>query len=82
MNQQPPWQPQEPPNGQRVLGQQQWKQHLPPYQISLYHQLAQATPGQFQRHPSNHVPPPRRQSGGEGGACSHRNGVMRPLYSH
>src|SRR5437764_45189 len=63
MNQQPPWQPQEPPKRQRVLGQQQWKQHLPPDQLSLYHQLSQATPGQFQRPPSQNVPPPRRQSG-------------------
>ncbi|SRR6266487_2105324 len=63
MNQQPPWQPQEPPKGQRVLGQQEWKQHLPPYQLSLYNQLSQATPGQFQRPPHNIFPPPRRQSG-------------------
>jgi len=30
MNQQPPWQPQEPFDGQHLYGQQQWKQHLRP----------------------------------------------------
>jgi hypothetical protein len=63
MNQQPSWQPQEPPDGQQVFGQQEWKQDLPAYQLSLYNQLSQATPGQFQRPPNANVPPPRRQSG-------------------
>lgn len=62
MNQQPPWPPQEPPYGQGVFGQQEWKKHLPPPQLSFSHQLSQATPRQFQRPPSHNVPPPRRQS--------------------
>lgn len=57
MSQQPPWQPQQPPNNQP-----QWGQQPPPYQQSLYNQPTQATPGQFQRPPSNTFPP-RRQSG-------------------
>src|SRR6266496_3212197 len=60
MKQPPPQQPQEPPKRQRVLGQQQWKQHLPPYQLALYNQLSQAVPGQFKRPPNNNYPPQRR----------------------
>ena len=63
MKQPPPRQPQEPPKRQRVLGQQQWKQHLPPYQLALYNQLSQAVPGQFKRPPNNNYPPQRRQLG-------------------
>ncbi len=63
MKQPPPQQPQEPPKRQRVLGQQQWKQHLPPYQLALYNQLSQAVPGQFKRPPNNNYPPQRRQWG-------------------
>ncbi len=63
MNQEPPGTPQEPPNGQHLYGQQQWKQHLPPYQQSWYNQSTQATPGQFQRPPSYNFHPPKRQSG-------------------
>jgi hypothetical protein len=63
MNQQPPWPPQEPRKGQQLYGQQEWKQHLPPHQLSLYNHLSQATPGQFQRLPNNYFPPLRRQSG-------------------
>ncbi len=63
MKQPPPRQPQEPPKRQRVLGQQQWKQHLPPYQLALYNQLSQASPGQFKRPAFNNFPPPKRRSG-------------------
>src|SRR6266702_8361304 len=63
MKQPPPRLPQEPPKRQRVLGQQQWKQHLPPYQLALYNQLSQAVPGQFKRPPNNNYPPQRRQWG-------------------
>jgi hypothetical protein len=63
MNQEPPRPPQEPPNGQHLYGQQQWKQDLPPDQQSWYNQSTQATPGQFQRPPSHNFQPPRRQSG-------------------
>ncbi len=63
MKQPPPRQPQEPPKRQRVLGQQQWKQHLPPYQLALYNQLSQAPPGQFKRPAFNNFPPPKRRSG-------------------
>jgi hypothetical protein len=62
MNPQSSWQPHVPPNRQRVYGQQEWKQDLPSSQLSLYHQLSQAKPGQFQRPPTPDVPPPRRQS--------------------
>ncbi len=58
MNQQPPWQPQQPSTGHPQQGQQP-----PQYQPSLYHQPSQATPGQFQRPPYNNFPPPKRQSG-------------------
>ena len=63
MNQQSSRQSPEPPGGQRVYGQQEWKQDLPPSQLSLYNQLSQTNPGQFQRLTTTNAPPPRRQSG-------------------
>ena len=63
MNQDSPRQPQEPPNGQQLFGQKQWKQHLPPYQQSWYNQPTQTTPGQFQHLPHNYFPPLKRQLG-------------------
>lgn len=53
MSQQPPWQPQQTPNGQS-----QWGQNMPPQsQASFYNQTTQATPGQFQQSSSNYIPP-------------------------
>jgi hypothetical protein len=63
MSQQPPWQPQEPFDGQQAFGQQQWKQHIPPDQSSFLNQPTQARPGQFQQSPNYNYPPPRRQTG-------------------
>lgn len=63
MNQEPPRQSQEPPNGQQLYGQQQWKQHLPPDPQSRSNQQTQATPGQFQHLPHTYFPPLKRQSG-------------------
>jgi hypothetical protein len=64
MNQQPPWQPPEPPYGQQPFGQQQWDQQVPPYQPPFYNQPTQeGRPGQFQQPPYNNFPPPKRQSG-------------------
>ncbi len=57
MNQRPPWQPQEPP-----YGQQQWDQHVSPYQPSFYTQPTQQAPGQFQPPPYKNFPPLKRQS--------------------
>lgn len=63
MNQEPPWQPREQPDGQRLLGQQQWKQDLPPSQLAVYNQLSLSTPDDFQGPSLNNVAPPKRPSG-------------------
>lgn len=63
MNEQPPWQPQEPPYGQQPFGQQQWDKQAPESQSSFYNQPIQPAPPQFQRPPYNNFPPPKRQSG-------------------
>jgi hypothetical protein len=63
MDQKLPSSPQEPPNGQHLFGQQQWKQDLPSFQQSRDNQSTQATSGQFQRPPSHNYQSLRRQSG-------------------
>ena len=59
MNQQPPWQPQEPPYGQQPFGQPQWD-----HQPSFYTQPTQeGRPGHLQQSPFSTFPPPKRPSG-------------------
>jgi hypothetical protein len=63
MNQQPPWQPQEPPYGQQSFGGQQWQQQAPPSQPSVYNRPTQAAPRPFKRPRLTTFPPPQRPSG-------------------
>jgi len=55
MNQQPSWQPQQPPNNQ-----QPWDQYPQPYQQTFYNQPTQGNPGQFQQSFNINIPPSKK----------------------
>ena len=62
MNQQPPWQPQEPLYGQQLVGRQQRGQHVPPSRPALDNRPIQAAPRPIKRPRLIAFPPPKRQS--------------------